>query len=91
MAGGVTVTLGGEDVSAVHSRVREISITRGRQDELDRTGTGTATVSLNYVEGSSISDFVGAAGTITLANPVGSCGVIFEGIVDEVLYDLDDS
>ncbi len=91
MAGGVTVTLGGEDVSAVHSRVRDISITRGRQDELDRTGTGTATVSLNYVEGSSISDFVGAAGTITLANPVGSSGVIFEGIVDEVLYDLDDS
>jgi len=91
MAGGVTVTLGGEDVSAVHSRVRDISITRGRQDELDRTGTGTATVSLNYVEGSSISDFVGAAGTITLANPVGSSGVVFDGIVDEVLYDLDDS
>ena len=54
MAAGVTVTLDGNDMG---KRVSHVSINRGRQDELDRTGAGTCTVSLNYVDGS-IADLV---------------------------------
>lgn len=87
MAAGVTVTLGGVDMG---KRVSHISINRGRQDELDRTGTGTCTVSLNYVDGS-ITDFVGAEGSVFLANPHGGGGTVFAGHVDDVTYDLSPS
>lgn len=90
MPGGVTVTLGGDTLGDLPERVSRISISRGRQDELDRTGTGTCTVSLNYRSGS-ISDYTGAEGTISLDNPFGGSVTVFSGIVDEMQYDLDDS
>lgn len=87
MAAGVTVTLDGADMG---KRVSQVSINRGRQDELDRTGTGTCTVSLNYVDGS-ISDLVGTAGSVVLANPHGGSGTVFAGHVDDVSYELSPS
>lgn len=90
MAGGVDVTIGGEALSDIPNRVSRISISRGRQDELDRTGTGTCTVSLNYITGS-ITDFVGTTGSVDLVNPLGGSSTIFAGVVDEVSYDLDSS
>lgn len=90
MAGGVSVTIGGETLSDTHSRVARISIHRGRQDELDRTGTGTCTVSLNYVDGS-ISDFVGADASVAITSAFGGDHVQFAGTVDEVNYELSPS
>ena len=90
MAGGVGVTIGGEALSDIPNRVSHISISRGRQDELDRTGTGTCTVSLNYISGG-ISDFIGTEGSVFLNNPLGGGSAIFSGIVDEVLFDFDRS
>lgn len=90
MAGGVSVTIGGEALADVPSRVSRIRIDRGRQDELDRTGTGNCTVSLNYTSGS-ITDFVGKEGSVSLGNPLGGSSAIFTGLVDEVTYDLDPS
>lgn len=79
--------LGGNDMG---KRVSHISINRGRQDELDRTGTGTCTVSLNYLDGS-VGDLVGVSGSVFLANPHGGGGTVFSGFVDDVNYDLDGS
>lgn len=90
MAGGVTVTIGGEDVSAVHGRVDSISISRGRTDELDRTGTGTCDIALNYTSGS-ITDFVGADASVSITNPHGGSHQQFGGVVDDVNYDLSPS
>src|SRR5688572_18525726 len=87
MAAGVTVTLDGVDMG---KRVSHVSINRGRQDELDRTGTGTCTVSLNYVSGS-VADLVGTSGSVFLANPHGGGDTVFSGVVDEVRYELDNS
>jgi hypothetical protein len=85
--GGVGVTLGGESLGDLPERVERISISRGRQDEFDRTGTGTCTISLNW-RGGSITDFTGADGTVTLTNPFGGTETVFSGVVDEVAYDL---
>lgn len=87
MAGGVTVTFDGADMG---KRVSHVAINRGRQDELDRTGTGTCTVSLNYVDGS-VADLVGKDGSVFLANPHGGGGTVFAGHVDDVSYVLEPS
>lgn len=71
-------------------RVAHVSINRGRQDELDRTGTGTCTVSLNYVDGS-VGDLVGKDGSVFLANPHGGGETVFVGHIDDVNYVLDKS
>jgi hypothetical protein len=90
MAGGVAVTIGGETLSDTHSRVARIRIDRGRQDELDRTGTGTCVVSLNYVDGS-ITNFVGADASVAITSPFGGDHLQFVGTVDDVSYDLSPS
>jgi hypothetical protein len=82
MPGGVTVTVGGET-----PKVTRVSIRRGRADELDRTGTGQANVSLVYT-GGTISDYVGADVSVVLANPHGGSGTVFTGIVDDQAYSL---
>jgi hypothetical protein len=87
MPGGVSVTLGGESLGDLPERVERISINRGRLDELDRTGTGTCTISLNY-RGGSITDFTGADGSVELVNPHGGSATVFSGIVDEMQYEL---
>lgn len=87
MAAGVVVTIGGETLSDVTSRVRQITIQRGRQSELDKTETGTCTVSLNYKSGS-ITDFVGADAQVSLESPFGGTFPVFTGTVDDMSYDL---
>lgn len=90
MPGGITVTLGGDELGDLPERVSKITVSRGRQDELDRTGTGTATISLNY-RGGSITDYTGAAGEIEIFDPWSDSAVVFSGIVDEMSYDLSPS
>lgn len=87
MAGGVTVTVGGADISA---RVASITTNRGRQDELARTPTGTCTVEVNYLTGDA-SDLVGDELSVVLTNPFGGSGPVFTGIVDAVDFRLSNS
>ena len=88
MPGGVTVTVGGDSLGDLPERVESISISRGRTDELDRTGTGSCTIALNW-RGGSIVDYTGAAGSVTLSNPFGGSATVFSGTVDEMEYELD--
>lgn len=91
MPGGVTVTLGGDELGDLPERVSKITLSRGRQDELDRTGTGTATISLKY-RGGTITDYTGAAAEVVLDDPFGGDpATVFSGIVDEMSYDLSPS
>jgi hypothetical protein len=85
--GGVTITLGGDELGGLPERVAGISINRGRQDELDRTGTGSCTISLRY-RGGTIPDYTGAVGTVELDDPFGGSAVVFSGTVDEMQYEL---
>lgn len=90
MAGGVGVVIGGVTLSS--SRVSEIRIQRGRQDELEKTQTGTCAISLTYPTGSSsVPDFIGEEGQVFLDNPFGGSFVIFTGTVEDVTYDLANS
>lgn len=89
----VAVTLGGGTLPV--RDIASIRIRRGRSDELDRHATGTADISLNIVDGRAnplASEVVGSDVTISLWNPVASEHVqVFEGIVDDPVFDVDKS
>lgn len=89
----IAVTVGG---ASIPSRdVSSIQITRGRNDILDRHATGTANINLNIVDGRAnpiAFEVVGADAVISLRNPVTSEYVqLYEGIVDDPIFDADKS
>jgi hypothetical protein len=80
----VEVLIGATDLT---SRTSHISISRGRDDELSRTPTGTCTVTVKYLTGDA-TGLVGQEMVVSLTNPFGGSGPIFTGIVDDVNFDL---
>lgn len=105
---GVYIAFGDDALTAsptwtsIDSYVQSFTIDRGRQSELDKTGTGTATVNLIDTTGrfdptNSSGPFYGnlnpmKQAKIDLYNPVaGTSTTIFRGFVSEWLYDMDPS
>ena len=86
---------------AAETRISRWEIRRGRQDELEKTGTGEATIFVNDVEGlydpsngSSpyFGNLDGAQVAITLRNPItDTYHTRFRGSVEENGYDLHES